>query len=348
MTTPTDTISIVTTCHDLDAAIGFYTGQLEFRLDMVMPADAPRIAELSGHGLTIQLERVGLAQAGPMPHQLPPAMEADMDAVHVVHADTGTDWIPGRAGMHYRDLLPGRVGGQVIASRIRIVDGGPVADYVHYHHVGFQVIFCRRGWVRVVYEDQGPAFVMHAGDCVLQPPTIRHRVLESSAGLEVIEIGCPAEHQTRRDHDMVLPTSPRRPDRDFDGQRFVRHVAAAATWQASAYPGMESTDTGIDAATGHLASVLLLRGLAVSHGRHRRQATAVTADRPMLVVVLSGRLRLSDAVGAHVLGVDDSAFIPAGADHVLSADAGSEILQVLLPHQVAARGRARAAPSTVT
>ena len=46
----------------------------------------------------------------------------------------------------------------------------PVDDMVHYHTVGFQLIFCHRGWVRLVYEDQGPPFVLGAGDCVIQPP----------------------------------------------------------------------------------------------------------------------------------------------------------------------------------
>jgi uncharacterized protein YjlB len=38
---------------------------------------------------------------------------------------------------------------------------------------------------------QGDPFCFHAGDCVLQPPEIRHRVLETSAAFEVVEIGCP-------------------------------------------------------------------------------------------------------------------------------------------------------------
>ena len=69
------------------------------------------------------------------------------------------------------------------------------------------MIYCYKGWVRVVYDDQGPPFVMHAGDCVLQPPEIRHRVLESSPGLEVIEIGCPAQHETWADPELDLPTA---------------------------------------------------------------------------------------------------------------------------------------------
>ena len=108
--------------------------------------------------------------------------------------------------MQYRDLIPDRQGGRYIASHIRIPDGGPVPDYVHFHEIRFQLIYCYRGWVRVVYEDQGEPFVMNAGDCVLQPPLIRHRVLESSAGLEVVEIGVPAVHATHVDHERALPT----------------------------------------------------------------------------------------------------------------------------------------------
>lgn len=64
-------------------------------------------------------------------------------------------WVIGRAGMAYRDLVPTRLGGAMIASHIRIPDAGPVPDMVHYHKVGFQLIFCVSGWVDVVYEDPG-------------------------------------------------------------------------------------------------------------------------------------------------------------------------------------------------
>src|SRR5204863_7610986 len=124
---------------------------------------------------------------------LEPVQEIDShvpSGLLVCRSGDGTS-VAGRAGMQYRDLVPGRLGGRFIASQIRIPNGGPVADYVHYHRVRFQILYFRRGWVRVVYEDQGAAFVMHAGDCVLQPPTIRHRVLEASSELEVIEIGAP-------------------------------------------------------------------------------------------------------------------------------------------------------------
>jgi quercetin dioxygenase-like cupin family protein len=50
--------------------------------------------------------------------------------------------------------------------------------------VRFQMIYCRKGRVEVVYEGQGPSFTLYPGDCVLQPPGIRHRVLQSAEDLE--------------------------------------------------------------------------------------------------------------------------------------------------------------------
>src|SRR5207244_1095094 len=128
-----------------------------------------------------------------------------------------------------------------------------------FHEVRFQMIYCRAGWVRVVYEDQGAPFVLAAGDCVLQPPRIRHRVLESSSGCEVIEVSSPAEHETRVDHELALPTPQVRLERDFAGQRFVRHERASATWRPWRFEGFEARDLGIAAATGGLAGACVAR-----------------------------------------------------------------------------------------
>ena len=206
--------------------------------------------------------------------------------------------------MGYRDLIPNRLGGRYIASHITISEGGPVADWVHYHRVAFQLIFVARGWVRVVYEDQGEPFVMHAGDLVLQPPEIRHRVLQSSAGLEVIEIGCPALHATFADHGMALPTGKLDRGRDFSGQHFLRHVAAEAAW--APFNGAEVQDTGMAAATAGMADVRLIRA-----------ANARTLDMPAhdgelaFVFILQGSVRL-DRDGGHALQLGDCFVIPAG------------------------------------
>ncbi|HEU5061176.1 MAG TPA: hypothetical protein VFU21_31815 [Kofleriaceae bacterium] len=208
-------------------------------------------------------------------------------------------WEVGRAGMLYRDLVPARDGGWLIASHIRIPDGGPVPDWVHFHTVAFQIIYCWRGWVRVVYEDQGPPFVLEPGDAVLQPPRIRHQVLECSPGLEVIEVASPAEHATAADPALALPTPALRPERVFDGQRFVRHRAAGAPRQREA--ALEVRDLGIAGATGGLVSARVVRSLA----------TAELAG-PLVAFVLAGAAGWEDGDAFH-LPAGQSAAIGEGA-----------------------------------
>ena len=43
----------------------------------------------------------------------------------------------------------------MVASHIRVGTDGPVPDYVHFHRVQFQIIYCVRGWAKLVYEDAG-------------------------------------------------------------------------------------------------------------------------------------------------------------------------------------------------
>ncbi len=266
---------------DLHADMPFYEA-LGFRLDAIWPADDPAVAIMSGHGLRLRLER-GLSGGGalriltgdearhgrhmspggvsveiaPLEEQLPPL--ETQHAFIVRQLRDSAPWVIGRAGMQYRDLIPHRLGGSIIASHIRIPDGGPVPDMVHFHRVGFQLIYCYKGWVDLVYEDQGPEFRLHAGDCVIQPPQIRHRVLHASDGLEVIEIGVPAEHVTEIDHQMTLPTPHLRPERDFGGQVFVRHRVKDAQFAPWRMAGFDHRETGIAAATRGVANVHIAR-----------------------------------------------------------------------------------------
>ena len=261
---------VVLPCPDLDATLSFFTERLGFRLERIFPADDPAVAVISGHGLRIRLDRRRTGDAGALrlvcrdstmlregprewtapngtrielveaepPLVLPPIRPS----LVVRRGASEGDWTAGRAGMLYRDLIPGRQGGRFIASHIRIPEGGPVPDHVHYHKVRFQMIYCYRGSVRVVYEDQGPPFVLAAGDCVLQPPRIRHRVLECAPGLEVVEVSCPADHETVIDHALSLPTATLDAERDFGGQRFVRHEVSQARWQVWRRAGFEARD----------------------------------------------------------------------------------------------------------
>ena len=334
--------------------IGFFSKRLGMRLERIWPADDPRSAVLSGHGLRLRLQagdgpagnvriladdpvliaggetllvspggtRVGIEPLDP------PVIQPPTDHAFVVRrlAD-GAPWVVGRAGMEYRDLIPGRLGGAMIASHIRIPTGGPVPDMVHYHKVGFQLIFCIRGWVDVVYEDQGGPRRLHAGDCFIQPPEIRHRVLHASDGIEVIEIGVPAEHLTVIDHDMALPTAVMAPDREWAGQRFVHDLGASGTWQAHRLPGFVARDTGIAVATKGVASVQVVRK-GEDEGRF-----AVHRGDILFGYVMAGSAVL-DAVGqtGQVVEQGDALAIPPGlATRLSGASPDFEMLEVALP-----------------
>jgi quercetin dioxygenase-like cupin family protein len=257
----------------------------------------------------------------------PPVAMPPLQPEFLVSRRRDAEWQIGRAGMRYRDLAPGRQGGWLIASEIRIPGGGPVPDYVHYHRVRFQMIYCARGWVRVVYEDQGPPFVMQPGDCVLQPPEIRHRVLESGPDVAVIEVGCPAGHETWADHELTLPTASVRPGREFGGQRFLRHQAAGAPWTPRPGEGFEARDTGVSAATGGIAAVSVLRPAGEMPGRAIRHAD------PRFLFVLEGRLQLSRPDReVERLDAGDAVVIPAGTSWRWGAErADLELLEVSLP-----------------
>src|SRR5580765_3995958 len=233
-------------CNDLDEAIDHYTKQLGYRLDMIFPAENPREALLSEPPAVAG----GLSSDTTISNR-PHAIRLKLANAHVQPPATagGSDWIVGRAGMEYRDLIPGRLGGKVIASHIRLTEGGEVPDYVHYHKVDFQMIYCKKGRIKVVYEDQGPPFWLETGDCVLQPPEIRHRVLECTAGAEVIEVSMPAEHETWVEHDIMLPTSQIKPDRDFRGQKFCKSDAFRRSALTAEAGTLTACDLGIAAAT---------------------------------------------------------------------------------------------------
>lgn len=270
-------VGVVLRVVDLAAMLDFLTQKVGLRVEKIFPADEPHRCSLSGFGCRVHLEigtpqpvvlrfettdtrllaqgsisgpeglSVEFSDAAP-PLILPPLMSS----FSLSHEEES--WHAGRAGMLYRDLVPDRQGGAIIASQIRIPGAGPVPDYVHFHEIAFQLIFCRRGTVKVVYEDQGEPFDLTAGDCVTQPPRIRHRVLESSGDLEVIEVGYPAEHITRADPSTRLPTASIDSQRTWDGQVFVHHRRSTALPEILDV-GVTRLDTGVATGTQGLADV---------------------------------------------------------------------------------------------
>jgi quercetin dioxygenase-like cupin family protein len=331
----------------------FFTRTLGMRLDMIYPADNPAVAVVSGHGLRLRLEegkgapaRLRILTADPEgfaggARQLtaPGGAEVEIDeldpplvlpvtehAFVVRRLADQAPWVIGRAGMMYRDLVPSRLGGAMIASHIRVPDG-KVPDMVHFHRVGFQLIFCIHGWVDVLYEDQGGTRRLHAGDCFIQPPQIRHRVLESGDGIEVIEIGVPAEHVTEIDHEMALPTPHYRPEREWDGQRFVHDLGRDGVFQPWRIPGFVARDTGVAEHTKGVASVMVARptGAGVPWVRHRGDI--------LFGFVMKGELTLmGEGKEPFRLAPGDAFVIPPHlATRFAEASADLELLEVALP-----------------
>lgn len=364
-----DSAEVVLLCSDLGPTLRFFTEDLGFALASLSPADDPAIAVVVGYGLRLRLERAESFNSSDNKHirlrlYVASASKDLGDGDSPLTAPNGVqielvirdqplnipelkptfvlnkfrdqaDWVEGRAGMRYRDLIPDRLGGRFIASHIQIPTAGPVPDYVHFHRIRFQMIYCYKGWARLVYEDQGKPFLFYAGDCVLQPPEIRHRVLESSAGLEVIEIACPADHETFADHDLTLPTDLFNPDRDFQGQRFVRHIPSESGVEKWRLPGFECIDSRIGNATNGLAGVRTIRP---ADPKSDWELTRHTAEF-VFFFILAGSvdLRRADNV-TDTLAPGDTLVIPSDLEYAFSDCSDDlEMLEVTLPEIVAGR-----------
>jgi len=347
-------------CIDLDATVEFLVRELGLRIDTISPADDPGEIALSGSGIAVRVRRSSQDVPAHLIVRVPPEkvkaqpligpngtlVEFVTNSLEVVVPPSvpsfsivraGDEFGVGRAGMGYRDILADRWGGRFIASHILIADGGDVADYVHFHRIRFQMIFCARGWADLVYEDQGDPFRLHAGDCVLQPPEIRHRVLRSSPGLEVIEVGCPAVHDTVVEHNIQLPTGVVNSGRNFAGQRFVRHVKSEATRDEYHVEGLVCRDTGIGAATDGLAGAIVIEATARGVDLTAAGLTWLTHDGEFaFLVVLDGSAVLSvegdGAVQPGRVSSRDAVAIPAGSRWAWSDwSADFELLEVTLP-----------------
>jgi len=369
---------VVLSGAELEATMAFFT-ELGFRLVMIAPADAPMVAVMEGHGLTIRCGGTAGPDTGAAVLRLPleavPAEGLSTEGlstegqsvgglsvggslverrlvapngtiIELVSSDPalvlpplvpsftidraeGAEWHPGRAGMGYRDLIADRQGGRFIASHISIPNGGPVPDYVHHHHIRFQMIFCRRGWAKLVYQDQGEPFLLNAGNCVIQPPHIRHQVLETSDAFEVVEVGTPAVHETRVDHQMTLPNTDGPVDTVFGGQHFVHHQRQGASWTPWRFDGLVAREFGFDAATDGLAEARVVRPDPDSEGG----GGSFAHDGEFVFwFMVDGKAGLERSGEHHQLGPGDAVTLPAGEAfklHDLSSD--FELLEVTLP-----------------
>lgn len=102
-----------------------------------------------------------------------------------------------RGYFEYRDLgIADATNGEVVAHVIRAKQGHNATGQWHVHDCKFQMYYVLKGWARFEYEGQGVKTVK-PGDCVLQPAGIRHREIEHSPDLELIEIVSPADFGSR-------------------------------------------------------------------------------------------------------------------------------------------------------
>jgi hypothetical protein len=114
---------------------------------------------------------------------------------HLDDADFKKDGL--RTYALYRDLgIAAASGGLCQAHVIRMLS--PCTDEVrkrHQHDAELQLIYVLQGWVKNEFEGEGVQ-MMSAGSCWLQPPGIRHTVLDYSADVELLEIIVPADFKT--------------------------------------------------------------------------------------------------------------------------------------------------------
>jgi hypothetical protein len=117
---------------------------------------------------------------------------------HVKH-ERAEDFDAGlRSYAKYRDLdLAKATAGMVQAHVIKMMPpcDPKVVSKWHYHDVDLQFVYVLKGWIKNEFEGQG-VHTMKKGTCWLQPPKIRHRVLDYSADCELLEVVLPAEFDT--------------------------------------------------------------------------------------------------------------------------------------------------------
>ena len=98
----------------------------------------------------------------------------------------------------YRDLgIAPATSGMVQAHVIRFVPPFRPEEVskLHYHDVEFQMIYVLKGWIKTELEGQG-THVMRPGSAWIQPPRIKHKVLDYSDDCEVLEVILPADFET--------------------------------------------------------------------------------------------------------------------------------------------------------
>ena len=103
-----------------------------------------------------------------------------------------------RAYAHYRDLgFADATNGLAQAHVIRLIGPCDPAEVskLHFHDVDFQMVYVLKGWVKTYMEGQGES-LMEQGSAWIQPPRIKHLIMDYSDDVELLEVILPAEFKT--------------------------------------------------------------------------------------------------------------------------------------------------------
>ena len=103
-----------------------------------------------------------------------------------------------RAYAHYRDLgFAGATNGLAQAHVIRLIGPCDPAEVskLHFHDVDFQMVYVLKGWVKTYMEGHGES-LMEQGSAWIQPPRIKHLIMDYSDDVELLEVILPAEFKT--------------------------------------------------------------------------------------------------------------------------------------------------------
>jgi quercetin dioxygenase-like cupin family protein len=116
----------------------------------------------------------------------------NMEFSHVKPLDT--PYIGGglRDFFVYRDLgIAKATGGRVLAQLVKANEAPENGTGWHIHGADFHIVYMLKGWARFMYEDKET--LVAAGDCVHQPPGIRHFLFDYSPDMEYLEVVSPAD-----------------------------------------------------------------------------------------------------------------------------------------------------------
>jgi hypothetical protein len=114
------------------------------------------------------------------------------------HLGTGAFEQGLRRYAQYRDLgIAAATNGLARAHVIKMIPPCIPAEVSkrHFHDVEFQMVYVLKGWIKGEYDGAG-VVIMREGSCWLQPPKIKHTVLDYSDDCELLEIILPADFDT--------------------------------------------------------------------------------------------------------------------------------------------------------